>query len=593
MALGAMPVTSQESATTVRGRVVNEAGKPVADAVVSLLHRPFFGHADAATEHRLQLRCDQDGIFRGELRAGARYSAWAATTAMASDVEEGVAGGFVELTLRIANGPQRLVIDGADAWPDAAAWRYRAVVGSENVDWVAADCADGALRLPPLPRVAFPRAIEVLAPDGRVVCLAPPAAFSDTEPKVALARPLTIRLRVTTPDGPPLAGVSVRAHLGNYWFTASQSQPALHRFQPVWAVRAISDADGAAVLTLPDRAPAASLLLLERRGYETIVAGVEGGRRFVRDRIEEAPAEAASAWNIAMATSAPTSWDLARDADLRDASSVWILGRVLWPFANAGSAGTLLHCCVPTHGGRASIDPPLPGRFRVESAFAVPTLAAQERVESSVGIPLAPALQVLSASTRFPGSAKPLGTKWKQLRFEAADGRPADRVAVRVRQAVKGADELEQVVRTDSLGQVVVQVAVGSDGSSRTLRADVFAACGSGTFVVDVAAEELPVLRLSPPCFADIRVVDNDGRPLAEVTIGLALLDRAGRRASIGIVELMPSPQTDGLGRVRMAMPAVETELEVVLAGPNDRRGSSRITWDPRSTEPLVLTLPP
>ncbi len=99
--------------TTLAGRVLDDAGKPVAAALVTLLHRPLARHGDASTEHRVVAHTDARGSFRVTLREETIYSVWAVSADAASPVAEGItAGGFLELCTEANTAAESIRVTG-------------------------------------------------------------------------------------------------------------------------------------------------------------------------------------------------------------------------------------------------------------------------------------------------------------------------------------------------------------------------------------------------------------------------------------------------------------------------------------------------
>src|SRR5262245_43856485 len=76
----ALPAQQAQPATAqlASGRVVDALGKPVAGAVVTLLHRPIPWTDEVGEPDRHRAVTDAEGKFRATLREGRPYSAWAA-----------------------------------------------------------------------------------------------------------------------------------------------------------------------------------------------------------------------------------------------------------------------------------------------------------------------------------------------------------------------------------------------------------------------------------------------------------------------------------------------------------------------------------
>lgn len=589
-ALAIAQETKVPGSTVLRGRVVDGVGKPVAGANVSLLHRPFFGHADVATEHRLRLQTAADGMFRAELRAGAPYSVWAATSAEASDLSEGVDGGFLELRLRPDSVPEEIVVAGLDAWPDAPELHFRAVVGSENVDWVSLEVEQGRLRLPPLPPLPR-RTILVSYANGQLVFAERPQSQptdGGREMVFTVPPPQRLSVQVTGPDGAPLPGVMIRGHLGNHWGTESRGVLAAHRFQALWPVLGTTGADGAATLATATPSGARPwLLMLSKPGFATVLAGVHEGRRFVGEQVGDEHADAANSLPVRMLPGGPTHLRLTGAAASPAADAIWLHGRVRWRIASSARHGTVFHAVARIVDDGVLFDPPLPDGFVVEAAFATLREPARTELRQRFARPApvtVPWFDPQPLSSTKPAAKAPAG--FRSLRVVAADGRPAAQVSVLLGPADRSFDDgFVYLVRTGHTGSAVFPIAAAG-----ALRAVVLDPAGSGDMTIAADGDAAPILQLAAPSFATVHVVDLDGGDVgaAEVRVSWNPIDRSDPHRAL--MANQPPCGADAGGRCRVLLPPRPAEI-VVHAAKAWVTGKAHLGWDPTSKDEIRVVL--
>ncbi len=200
------------------GTVVDAAGAAVTGADVTLVWSPP-GGSGCGPADIVEARTDARGRFIVKLLAQETYSAWALGAAgeggvrPVSAIAEGVAaGGEVELRLDRTAAPFRITLRNTDAWAGIGPFSVQVAPAALNVRLLEAP--DGVV--PPLPPVGF---FVVRDRDGAMIHVqqvAPMTAMAPG-PELSFALPglRRVRLRVTDPQGQPLANALVRHAVGS------------------------------------------------------------------------------------------------------------------------------------------------------------------------------------------------------------------------------------------------------------------------------------------------------------------------------------------------------------------------------------------
>jgi hypothetical protein len=555
-------------------------GAPAAGATVTLLHRPIARHDDPAREQRVVVTADERGRFKAALRSGALHSVWAATGAHASHVEEGVtAGDFVEVRLAPGSEPREVEVRGLDAWPEAAAFTFRALVGGEHLDFAPVPCRAGRLALPPLPPFAG-RTIEVLRADGEVLWPAPIEGAGHVE----LPPPLVQEVLVTNAAGEPLAGAEVLAHANNFWATRSPGLFLLERFVARWPHQGRTGADGRSTVRIAARGNALQLRLLTRKdGHRASLDGVHNrGTHFRRGVEVEAPA-AGAPLTVVLAEAASQRLPL-RDAAEQPfaAAELFVLGRVHVANGKGGATGMPFPFVVPVRDGTAELASPLPQDATSEFAWTTLAPAALAKWKSTLGFAPPDALRLPRAEQLLSAANLPQfdAAAWRPLRVVAADGRPAARIAVQLRAK---ADEQGVMVRTDRLGRCPVP-----DGVAL---ATVLCAAGAGHVAIPAERGQPIELQLQPVHRVPGRVVADGEQRTRDATIWVAPRRDAGPTDFAHLLPMQSPAGVGGDGAFELLLPPEPLALDVSVYWQGSGHHSVRLDWDPAGPAPAPLEL--
>ncbi len=587
----AVLLLQQAPGATLAGRVLDADGTPVANATVTLLHRPIARHIDPEREHRIVVATDARGAFRATLRDGATYSVWAASAEQASQLAEGIGGGgFVELSLDTHTGPRTVAVAGLDAWSDAATFGFRALVGGENLDLVPVRCRDGQLELPALPPLEI-RTIEVLAGDGRVLWAGRALPDSDAS-TLQLPPPVTYEVRVTDTAGAAIAGVEILAHILNYWGTQSSGMLFGDRFRSLWPSQGRTDANGRLTMRVAASASGTSRqwLLAKKDGFAMSLDGVHDGKRFRAGK--ELPADeqprAEDPITVVLQAAAPQVLPLRQENGTAVAvDTLFLVTRVRVAKAGGGT-GTPFVVAAPIADGEVVLRSPPPAGTDAELAWTTLAPGLRDALRARHGFaPPAPFRlprpQGLLAAPAPQFDAR----QWHAVHVIAADGRPAAHTVVQVRDA---ADKRGVLLRTDRLGRVAFE-------RRTTTHVSVFARTGVGTAVI-LADEKSPTnvaLRAVQP--ATGRVVDAGGHAVAGVIVTARV--RASGDGPEGAAELevlsslLPSAPSDADGRFEVLLPPFPAEVQVAAAATARKmHTTSTIAWDPGApAAPIEIVL--
>ena len=490
-----------ETATTV-GSVVDAAGAPVAGAQVRFLSRQI-PRALVGEQDRRVVTTDDRGRFRVELLEGECYTAWASWSGQATTLVEGVQGGeFLELRGSRGTDPFVVRVEGLQAWPDSAQFTVRALVGGENVEFVACPRDGEVFRAPPLPPIRL-RAIEVL--DGRGEVLAARSAQDlDGEFSIDIDEPLTFPVEVVDAQGAPLAGAEVRWHIRNYWYTESDTVAGMQRFRTPFPLVATTDEHGEADVRVPESAMKTLLLVTSKPGYRMSIDGFKGGAIVNNGKTTDG-FEGPPQLRISLNPSEPASIDL-RDDGVPQAEGYLRMGLRITIKTGNGSYGTIMPFDARIEGGRAVFPSPLPTGTGIEVLETRLSKRARQALRERHGF--APRLWRLAEPERFEAWTDfedPLALRGaRPVQVVTPDGRPAARVGVLYRDARSAT----MGVRTDRVGRALLPGGLPAGGP--------VGSCSTAGFAARALDDDGRVeLKLQPmlPLLVRVRV---DGRPPGE-----------------------------------------------------------------------------
>lgn len=581
---------------TVSGRVLDEAGKPVANANVTLLHRPIARDPDATREHRVAASTNAQGVFRAPLRADAIYSAWAANASAASHVAEGVdAGAFLELRLTAGTAPVVVNVPDLYTWADAATFRYRTAVGGEHVDFATLAVADGRLTVPSLPPL-YPRTIEVLRGDGEVLWA---DAIATTPRGNVLHIPPPVDVEVTVRDaaGAALPGALVRRHVRTYAITTSDAQFAGDRTNAAWANVGQSDAAGKLVFRTPmPLSQKPSLWLLTSRDGNTMsVDGLYEGKLFTAG--VELPADQQTGvrdrFTVTLPPGAPKTLTL-RNAggDAWAIDTLFVQARIQVT-TERSRPSELFPISLPITGGIATLPAPLPLGAGFASAWTTLAPAARAELRERLGsAPLAPfrlprAWSLLAAvpQPQFePGD-------WHALQVVVDDGRPAAQTTVFV--ATERGSE-RRLLRTDRLGRVVFERL----GNTRVI---VFGPSGCARTLIGATDEGPTRLALQPMLRATGSVANADGSAASGARVLMMLTAGDGTdypqanafpHANATLSNLLPIAISGDDGRFELLLPPFNARVSLQVTGRDPTQTAMvMFDWDPNAPKQIAITL--
>ncbi|HZN41705.1 MAG TPA: carboxypeptidase-like regulatory domain-containing protein [Planctomycetota bacterium] len=576
----------------VVGRVLDEAGKPVARASVTLLHRPIARDPDATREHRVAVSTDARGKFRAPLRADAIYSVWAANANAASCVAEGVdAGSFVEL--RLAGGTAPVVVNVPDlyTWADGATFRYRTVVGSEHVDFVDLAVANGRLTVPPLPPLC-PRTIEVLRGDGEVLW----ADTFETRPRgsvLSIPPPTEIEITVRDAAGAALPGATVRRHVRTYATTASDAVFVGDRKHAPWANVGQSGADGKLVFrtTMPPSAKPNLWLLTSKDGHAMSIDGLCAGKLVAAG--VELPADqqsrARDRFPVTLHPGKPQALSLRQANGTAWATdSLFVLARIQIT-AGDRNPSELFPISLPIADGVATLPDPLPPGSGFTSAWT--TLAGPARDELRQRLGTAPPATFRVPRPWLLRSAAPQPPfepeGWYSLQLIMADGRPAAQTTVLVHGESHGNSE-RQLLRTDRIGRVAFE----RHGYTRVT---VFAVCGCASMQIGPRDEGPTQLVLQAMFRVTGALTNADGSPARGASVLMQLACGAGcnqPQSHEAVANLLPIAPSGDDGSFELLLPPFCARLDLrVTARDGTQAAMATVEWDPKRPRPIAIAL--
>jgi hypothetical protein len=573
LALAVLLCLAPQGDPVLAGRVVDAAGKPVAEATVTLLARPIPRHLDPAREHRVVVATDAHGAFHATLRADGVYSVWAASATAATAIAEGETGpGFVQLQLAPCTGPRSIPIAGLDAWSEAATFHYRALVGGEDLDFAPVALRDGALALPPLPPLEQ-RVIEILTSDGRVLWACDAEADNRS---LILPAPGTWTVRVTDDKSAPLQGVEVLVHLRNYWATESDAVPYGDRFHPLWPSQGRTDADGKLTLRCPSGS--SSFWLLSRKdGFAAAIDGCNGRQWIHAGKLVPIdPETPTDHFDVTLRPAPPVVLPLATaNGSALAVDTLFVTARVSAMDANGGGFGQPVAFALPIADGRATM-PALPERTELEAAAT--TLAPGVRAQMRERFGFAPAAVRLSQPKALRSGVPFDLQNWRALVVITADGRPAANTPVFLGMAKSQGT----IRRTDRRGRLLFE-------ASDPLRVTVYSRAGIGTAVAEGNETRLE-LRAAQPTKG--RVVDDEGKPVVGARVKLEMQvggDVTGEY--LALAWLLPRVCSDAEGHFEVLLPPFPASIKLTTAWTANAPQIS-FDWDPAKPADIVITAP-
>lgn len=169
--VGALVSTTKSQEARLLGKLVDDRGKAVENALVVLRAHGWRYHPELGDVHEARVRTDAKGRFRASVHASRRYSAWArwpGDEPRFSEVVENVVAGRV-LTLReetLARHRVTLRVRGLAAWKSLAPFRVRVTSLEHNFSSRELALAkDDSFRLPDA--AGTKSLVELLDKDGR------------------------------------------------------------------------------------------------------------------------------------------------------------------------------------------------------------------------------------------------------------------------------------------------------------------------------------------------------------------------------------------------------------------------------------------
>ncbi|MCB9885782.1 MAG: carboxypeptidase regulatory-like domain-containing protein [Planctomycetes bacterium] len=494
----AVPLAAQApKVVRISGRVLDAAGAPVAAAMVRCMHRGLPADLQSDDVDRRELRCDENGVFRGELLAGREYSVWASWPTGATTVAEAVAdGGFVELRAAPGTGPAQIPLVGLPAWQELAPLSFRALVGSANLDFVDVPLRDGVLELPSLPPMEV-RIVEILDRTGRLVwAIAPDDAKERRLPPLA-----EVRMAVVDAHGAPLAGAMIQRHLRNYWYTQSATVPFAQRFRNLWPQVGVSNAAGWVQVRLPMPADGlAGLFALASKQGHGMCAGKQVG-----------PGEG-------LVFELPGAGDVALQLQLGGQPYTGPVATV-WRVGKGGGGGmpfspALLQC----DAGRVE-RPLLPSDAKLEQAWVQLSDALRSELETAVGAAPPRSFRLPDAKAALLGGVDPLlPESCRAVQVVSVAGTPATGATV-VAAALQPRGRVQELfaARADRLGRVLIPD-LGQAAQEQPPLLVAVTPQGWGMLRDDGSTRRLRVQLIARPELTGI-VRDGNGEPVAGADI--------------------------------------------------------------------------
>ena len=561
------------------GRVVDAHGQPVASAKVLFLARPIARSLEAGPEDRRVVTTDERGRYRIDLDRERRYTAWASWPDGATDCVEGVSGGeFLDLRGHPNARATELRLPGLEAWPGFETFTVRAVVGGENLDYVSAVRDGDSWRLPPMPFIGV-RAFEVLDAAGEVRWC---SSYSGNRVVVESAVPELAHWQVEIVDAQcaPLAGVTLRWHIRNYWYSASECLPYGQRFSALWPVACVTDAAGKGSVHVPFVNGQRDLWMMAvKDGYTMSQEGIKDGKRFSNGvQVPVQPEDTNEPFRIVLQKSDPVTIDF-REPSGRCSVAGWLACSMRVNIKHKGGGyGTIMQLVVPIEHGKAVLHSPVPPGTEVE--------IVETRLSDQLHAELVKAHGSAPWQWRSLGPGGLLDGKPGvdpfallnpvRVQVTSVDGRPASRVAV----MFEGRGGSIQGVRTDRVGKAWLPgpgLRVGSIVAADE-QGFAFASVTDPTAVVK--------MQLLPFQHAKIRVVDTDGKAVAGVGVRASncqVVD-ASKAVGWGFGVVMPFRRmavSDEAGWATLAVPPFVCDMR--LSCSRQVQDGDSLSWNPSS----------
>jgi hypothetical protein len=276
------PLTAQARQPVV-GTVSDAASKPVAGAEVLLWWTPY-GELLGPETDRVTATTDARGRFVADLLPQRGYSAFArrAVTdgkAMVSPVRECIAShANVALALTVPASPRKLGLTGADAWHSEGPLRVVALPIAENALCVDVPVVGSTACIPPLPPVG---GIVVLDAHGQPLWKL--YGYDTSSLQLELPPPRALKVRVLDKGEAPVAGAELLLNLGAV--TPRPRETLSPMLAPAWRRVGVSASDGTATLQLPSDGKSALKLLARSDGFSATLSGDIDYRSFLADAV--------------------------------------------------------------------------------------------------------------------------------------------------------------------------------------------------------------------------------------------------------------------------------------------------------------------
>jgi hypothetical protein len=271
------------------------------------------------------------------------------------------------------------------------------------------------------------------------------------------------------------------------------------------------------------------------------------------------------------------------------AETVFLIARV-HVTRGKGATGMPFNLHLPVVDGMAVLQSPLPPGSNLEEAWThlAPAVASDLQGRHGFAPPLEfrlPAAERLLAKDA-PGQLDP--QRWCQLQVIAADGRPASRTIVQLREDLKKSGRLH---RTDRLGRLLFELR----GETRV---SVYARDGVGGISIAADADAKVPTQLVLRAMRSVtgRVVDRDGKPVIGVSVaagtkGAADGDILANENDITSHMLRLDP-SDRDGRFTLLLPPFAAEVVLAVSGPGVTAVDGTVfSWDPTTPPAIEVTV--